>query len=163
MVGLIGWFGVATVILIQRTHHGSSTVSDQSQAAPYLGMLVNQDLQVLDVDWSGSAARAGVQRGDVLRKFGSMDLPATVSIDSRQAGLPVAVPASVRSSNDVKRVFSAAVPKWNRTLTVVVERNGKMLTLPILVSGVPFSYDAAHPQPSVTPVPSSLDATTFYL
>ncbi|MGI8967555.1 MAG: hypothetical protein ACR2GA_00415 [Chloroflexota bacterium] len=55
------------------------------------------------------------------------------------------------------------MPDWDRTITIVVDRNGETLALPVLVTERPYNYDPAHPHPTVTPVPSSLDSSTFYL
>lgn len=162
VVGLLACLGVVMAV-IQHRASTSLPVANQSSSAPMLGMLVDQHLRVVDVDAMGSAARAGIQPGDILRKIGSVSLPATVSIDPRSAAMPVAVPTFVRTSNGVKGAFRAAVPVWERPVTIVLERNGASMALHVLVTSTPFHYDAANPPPTVTPVPSSQDATTFYL
>jgi hypothetical protein len=162
IVGLAVWLAIATTI-IQHHANVSSHVSFGDDAAPFLGILVDHNLRVLAVDSMGAAARAGIQPGDVLRKIAGFPLPAAVSIDPQSAEVPTAVPALVRTSNEVKAAFHAAVPAWEDAVTIVLERSGKILALRVLVTAKAFHYDPANPPPSVTAVPSSMDATAFYL
>jgi S1-C subfamily serine protease len=163
IAGLLVWLAVAAVLLQHRTNTTSAAPPHPSGLPPTLGVVVDGNLQVVAVDAMGSAARAGIQPGDVIRKIAGVALPATVSIDPRSAELPSAVPASVRTSDQVKAAFLAAVPDGEHPVTIVLERNGKTFALHVLVTTQAFNYNPANPPPSVTAVPSSLDATTFYM
>jgi S1-C subfamily serine protease len=136
---------------------------EASQAAPVLGILVDSHLRVLNVDWWSPAKRAGIQPGDVLRKMGGVTLPNTIAIQSADTRFPVPAPSVVEGTADLRSVFHRLVPTWEHTVTVTVDRDGRALDVPILVTEKPFNYDPANPQPMVTPVPASLDSSEFYL
>jgi S1-C subfamily serine protease len=134
-----------------------------SQAAPVLGILVDSHLRVLSVDWWSPAKRAGIQPGDVLRKMGAITLPNTIAIQSADTALPVPAPSVIEGTADLRSVFHSLVPTWEHAVTVTIDRNGQALDVPTLVTEKPFNYDPANPQPTVTPVPASLDSLEFYL
>jgi predicted metalloprotease with PDZ domain len=133
------------------------------QSAPAIGMLVNRDLTVVAVDAMGSAARAGIRPGDTLLQIGRVALPHEVAISPRRNGLPTRVPGTVKNSNDVKAVFLAAVPRWEKYLTVAVKRHGHRIALHALITGRAYEDGSANPQASVTPVPASMDERAFYI
>jgi len=159
---LLVWIAIATAFIGYRATSATGH-ADSSQAQPDLGILVDEHLRVVSVDWSGSAARAGIQPGDVLKKIAGTRLPAAINVDPRNSSLPTSAPQNARSSNDVKEALQAAVPEWNRSVEVILDRDGRTVALKVLITGIPFHYDSANPQPTVTPVPTSLDSTTFYL
>jgi hypothetical protein len=148
---------IATALVVQGA--GRSPKGGGDPGVPALGVLLDENLRVVEVDAAGSAARAGLRRGDVLRKIAKVSLPPTVSIDPLTAPYPAAVPANVPTSNEVKSGFLEAVPNWEHRVTIVLERHGKLMTLSVLITSKAFNYDL----PTVTPVPSSLDTTRFYM
>ncbi len=159
---LLVWLVMVTLFV---NHHASGTRGshDLMEAAPELGILINAQMQVLAVDQGSSAARAGIQSGDILRNLGNTPLPRAVRILPRDTVLPAQVPATISSTASIRALFHALVPQWERQVTVVLERQGRVVTLPILITAQPYNYDAANPFPTVTPVPASLDSSVFYL
>lgn len=134
-----------------------------SQSAPVLGMLVNSQMQVVDLDWWSPAKRAGIQRGDVLKMMGPVALPTSLTIDPPDAQLPSGVPTVLRGTADLRRLFHQLVPAWDSRLTVVVQRAGRQVTIPIVVSAQVPNYNPADPPPTVTPVPDDLASSEFYI
>lgn len=134
-----------------------------SYAAPLLGLLVTRDLEVVSLDWWSPARRAGVQPGDVLRSMGSVDLPGSIVIQPPDTPLPARVPSSIVSTTDLRRLFRELVPTWEQSVTVVVDRGGRSISIPIFVTAKLSGYDPANPPPTATSVPESLNSTVFYL
>ncbi|GAC1443765.1 MAG: hypothetical protein NVSMB52_02440 [Chloroflexota bacterium] len=130
---------------------------------PSLGILVNSRLEILDVDPYGVAQRAGLRRGDSLQRIGTTYLPTRVAISVRTTPVIAEAPVQIVSSNDVKETFLAAVPRWERIVAITIGRNGRRVPLLVLVTAKAFGSDAAYPGPTVTPVPTALDGSTFYL
>ncbi len=159
---LLAALSVSTWVVNNRSRQSTTRV-DMMQSEPVLGILVNRQMQIVDLDWWSPAKRAGVQRGDILKKMGAVSLPPTLAIDPPDAQLPRTVPAVLRGTADLRTLFHQLVPAWNSRLTLVVERAGRQLTIPVVVSAQPPNYNPADPPPTVTPVPDDLASSEFYL
>ncbi len=159
---LVVWLGAATLFV---NHHvqGARQSRDFSEAAPKLGVLINSQMQVLSVDQDSPAARAGIESGDILGGLGNKALPRTVKIVSPDTILPIQVPATISTTADIRALFHALVPPWEHTLSVIVGRHGRTVTIPVFVTAQPDTSFLAHDYPTVTPVPQSMDTWTFYL
>jgi membrane-associated protease RseP (regulator of RpoE activity) len=97
--------------------------------APVLGVVVDDTLQILDVDEGGVAARAGLQRGDVI------------------SGLGDQAPASPAAAKQLFASFQEGA-----TVSIAVRRAGQQRTVPVQVMR-PTGRPGA---PTPTPVPQPL-------
>jgi S1-C subfamily serine protease len=103
-----------------------TSFADQVLAAPALGVVVDQNLRVVDVESGSAAAAAGIRQGDVLEAIG---------------GNPV--------NTSAKAVGSFRAAQVGDTLAVAVARGGQSLTLRVKVA-----HRIGHPgQPTPTAVP----------
>jgi S1-C subfamily serine protease len=104
-----------------------TSFADQVLAAPALGVVVDQNLQVVDVEPGSAAAAAGIRLRDVLKAIG---------------GNPVNTPA--------KAVGSFRAAQVGDTLAVAVARGGQSLTLRVTVA--PRIGHPGQPTPTAVPV-----------
>lgn len=117
---------VLTMVFLNQTREETHTF----YAAPVLGVVVDKDMRVLDVEAHGAAARAGLQRGDVIETI---------------EGIPLAV--------DKARVKQAIVQaKLTQKLTMKIKRGGLDAVLTVLPAPPVF-----EPGPTPTPVPPDED------
>lgn len=141
---LIGVAGVALVFM-----NASNGPVFLDGPAPQLGVTVDKNNIVIDVLANSPAARAGVQRGDVLTKVGTYSVTATTNtreiVQSAIQASTILVP-----ENGIERSQVQALP-------VVVNRNGVQLTLSVMPVAPPFNYANNNlPLPTPTPAPSNL-------
>ncbi len=102
------------------------SVTRHSSAAPALGVVVNQNLEVIDVEAASVAEQVGIQRGDILK-----------TVDN----------TTLASAADAARMIGQADP--GQPMTIIFRRGGRDVTLQVVIAG-----RAAHPgQPTRTPVP----------
>lgn len=87
----------------------------------------------------------------------------STSLEPPDAPVPSSVSDTMITTSDVRALFHELVPAWEDSLQMVVERQGKQISLPVLVTAQAFGYDPANPHPTVTPVPGALSSTEFYL
>ena len=97
---------------------------------PVLGVTVDQDMQVLDVEANSPAARAGVQPGDILETLDDVDLQA---LDGKAKG---------------KQLIGNA--EFGQHLRLRVQRNGQRAELDVVSAPRPGHAN----QPTPTPVHS---------
>jgi S1-C subfamily serine protease len=101
---------------------------EATSVGPALGVILDQNMRVLDIEADSTAARAGIQRGDILRAIGGTNI------------------ASPRATAELVRRS-----KIGQNLTITLERGGQQVSLPLVIGPRP-----GHPdQPTPTPVPNN--------
>lgn len=98
--------------------------------APQLGVVVDPEMRIIDVDVGSPAEQAGLQRGDLLLAIEGISF----ATDKEEAA---------------NRISSA---KWKETLRLQLRRNGQELEIKITPSP-----GWERPDPTVTPAWSPLD------
>lgn len=133
-LGMAFMITAAIVACGQQPPSGVASSSDMSNnggasfPAPVLGVTVDASMHVLDVEAGSPAARAGIQRGDILETLENIGLTAT---DGKA---------------QVKQLIRNA--KNGQKLRLTLQRAGKKATLEITLTPRPI-----HPaQPTPTPV-----------
>jgi len=166
---LVTLFMWATLTVVQKEAQQVSSkehvVTFNSELAPRLGILVSTSLQIVSVDAGSVAERAGLQRGDILRKIGEVSLPMTLAIPapSGDSAVPVTSIISPNSSLAVIATFHKLAPTWERSVPITVDRGGVLTTLQVLVTARVYRPDPTAPTPApATAVPSELWPSTFY-
>lgn len=116
---------------------------EASYAAPVLGVVVDEKLQVIDIDPGSSAERSGVQKGDVLISIA--EIPFATEKD--KAKELIWGSASEKVYEEYNKTG-----KWNGTpLRLQVERNGETINLEI-VPFPPMWDPKAPPTPGYPPL-----------
>jgi S1-C subfamily serine protease len=103
-------------------------------AAPVIGLTLNQDLRVLDVQPGSAAEQAGIQRGDVLAKIGTTPL---------EAGIP--------SATLLGLVQDLIAAQAHQAVQLTVVRDGQE----IAVAVQPTAPNGTPNQPTPTAVPAN--------
>jgi hypothetical protein len=162
---LLGMLAITTtVITVHDMQKGKPyTIVERSEAAPVLGVVIDQHLQVVSVDSWSPAARAGIQAGDALTTIGTVALPSAVSIPSSDMSPSTNVSGAITTANDVIGVFRQFVPAWERSVAITLRRNGKPITLQVLITAKAYNYNPSSPPPAATPIPATQAGSLFYL
>lgn len=159
---LLAWLLVVWTIA-SRHNTGVQRAQTLAEAPPVLGILVDNHMHVVDVDWWSPAKRAGIRRGDILTTLGTIRLPTAVSIMAPDTPLPALVPSTISTTADVRALFRKLVFRWDTTVIVQLDREGMHLKLPVVLTAQAYNYDSTNPPPTVTPVPMGMDGMFFYL
>ena len=101
-------------------------VSFSSEPGPVLGLVVDQRMNVLEIEMGSAAEKAGVKRGDVLKRLGG---------------------TGVTSAAEARGRFQQA--KKGENMAVIVARGGQDMTLQVTVATRPDRPG----QPTPTAVP----------
>lgn len=136
-------------------------------AGPALGVVVEQDLRVVEVEPGSAAAQAGIRPGDVLIGLDGVK-PSTAADakeayrraakarDPRQCGGDSDVVARTRPGDQVAPSVAtppACPPTAGQPVSVTLQRGGRTLTI-----NVPVEPRSARPgAPTPTPVPATQD------
>ncbi|MCL4508931.1 MAG: PDZ domain-containing protein [Chloroflexi bacterium] len=109
------------------TSVSSSVAVDALEPAPVLGVVVDRQMRIVDIEAGSTAQRAGIRRGDTLIAIGTV---------------PVASPSAARQA-------FRRVARPGQTLRVTVNRGGRALVFQV-VAAPPVGHSGA---PTPTPVP----------
>jgi membrane-associated protease RseP (regulator of RpoE activity) len=105
-----------------------------SEPAPVLGVVVDRNLKVIDVESGSAAEKAGVQRGDVLKKLDSTILTSPVV-----------------AMNTARQKIQS---KPGQKIDVMLQRGGQDILLQVLPAPPVSRGTFDHPAPTPTAVPA---------
>lgn len=108
----------------------ANSVTMGSFGSPVLGVVVDRNLRVVDLEAGGAAEKAGIRKGDMITKINA---------------------TSVASSNDSKRIVRQM--NSGQAVTITLTRGGQELTLSVLPAG----RQGGPGLPTPTAVPTDLD------
>ena len=116
---------------------GLPAASEASYAAPELGIVVDEKMQVVHVVIGSAAEKAGVQVGDLLQSLDGVALATNVQ----------KVKELVQTSRAIDETTRQYVP-LSKPLQLLLIRKGETMTLPITPGGL----DNPNPGPTATGV-----------
>ena len=122
-----------------------------SQAAPQLGIVINEGMQVVAVISNSPALKAGVQPGDTLKKLGVSIVNSPVEAKQAAKREIAAVTRTVSAGNNASSTQVG-------DLSVGLERQNKAVTLTLKPASPPFITpgNASAPLPTPTAAPGNL-------
>lgn len=125
-----------------QTHGGGEAVlvASSSEPADILGIIVDENMKVLDVERESGAAKGGVQIGDIIEAINDIPLIGDLSQETK-------------ADNAMQAKMAIWEPKEGKVVRVQLQREGKVIILEI----TPAPPAPRLSEATVTPVAPNMD------